>query len=144
MLARIGFYSYDIYLLHVIVGGHPLSLLVGRLRPSAPSVYCWFVAVALATMLIPMVIGRIIRRFPRLAFVALGLPGREAVSLPGKEGLGGRPEPDSVWSLPGGIRLAECLGEGGQTELALHRFHLATAPSSPSGPAQVDLSRTTS
>ncbi len=105
VLARIGFYSYDIYLLHVIMVGHPLSLLVGRLRPGVPSVYFWFAAVVLATMLIPMVIGRMIRRFPRLAFIVLGLPGREAVGLPGKEGvgeLGGRPEPDSVLSLPGG------------------------------------------
>jgi peptidoglycan/LPS O-acetylase OafA/YrhL len=76
VLAVIGLYSYDIYLLHVVTAGHPIAVVVSRLHPGPVAVYAWFVIALVVTMFVPMGIGQVIRMFPRLAFVMLGVPVR--------------------------------------------------------------------
>jgi peptidoglycan/LPS O-acetylase OafA/YrhL len=72
-----GFYSYDIYLLHVALAGHPLCYAISKLHPGNITTYALFVALIFATMIIPMGIGWLIRRVPSLAFVMLGVPMRK-------------------------------------------------------------------
>jgi surface polysaccharide O-acyltransferase-like enzyme len=74
LLAVIGLYSYDIYLLHVVTAGHPIAVMVSRLHPGPAAVYAWFLIALVATMFVPMGIGQVIRKFPRLAFMMLGVP----------------------------------------------------------------------
>jgi len=69
-----GFYSYDIYLLHVALVGHPLCFIMSKLRIGTAITYVLFVTLILATMIIPIGIGWLIRRIPLLAFFVLGVP----------------------------------------------------------------------
>lgn len=73
-LETVGFYSYDIYLLHVALVGHPLVFAISKLHPGPVATYVLFVVAAVVTMIVPIGIGRLIRRVPPLAFVMLGVP----------------------------------------------------------------------
>ena len=70
--------SYDIYLLHVALVAHPLMFILSRtLDPDIFMTWVLFVFAALATMIVPIFIGKIIRLVPILAFVMLGVPLRK-------------------------------------------------------------------
>ncbi|MCK4624670.1 MAG: acyltransferase, partial [Phycisphaerae bacterium] len=72
-LANVGFYSYDIYLFHVIVGHAVVLVLIKSGIAAAAGWLIVPVAIAL-TIFISWVIGYFIRRLPKLAFVMLGVP----------------------------------------------------------------------
>jgi len=72
-IARIGRFSYDIYLLHVIVG-HVLMLAVTMLHPEGPLIYILPGVIAMLALFIAMGIGQVIRRASWLAFIMLGEP----------------------------------------------------------------------
>ncbi len=73
-LKIIGFYSYDIYLLHVALIAHPLILIISKLHPDKVMTYVLFVVAVGITTTVPILIGKAIRRMPPLAFVILGVP----------------------------------------------------------------------
>lgn len=73
-LSNIGYYSYDIYLLHVILVGHPLTFLLSKMHTNIVITYVLFVIIIFATLIIPIGFSKIIRRWPKVAFVMLGLP----------------------------------------------------------------------
>jgi peptidoglycan/LPS O-acetylase OafA/YrhL len=73
-LLEAGWRSYDIYLLHVALIGHPLAFLIGKLHPAVVTAYVLLVVAIAATYLLPILIGMVIRLSPPLAFVMLGLP----------------------------------------------------------------------
>jgi peptidoglycan/LPS O-acetylase OafA/YrhL len=75
-VAKLGLYSYDIYLLHVVVG-HLLVVAVSKLRMNEWESLALFPAVVSCTIAIAYLLGQFIRQFPRFAFVMLGLPIRE-------------------------------------------------------------------
>jgi peptidoglycan/LPS O-acetylase OafA/YrhL len=81
-LVEAGLGSYDIYLLHVALVGHPLMLVIGKLNPGAVLLYVLFVAMLVVTFVVPLYIGMAIRCIPPLAFVMLGVP------MPRKPGAG--------------------------------------------------------
>ncbi len=72
--AGLGRRSYDIYLLHVALVGHPLAFLAAKLHPDPVMTYVLFGSVATATLLIPLGLGELIRRVPIAAFFILGVP----------------------------------------------------------------------
>jgi surface polysaccharide O-acyltransferase-like enzyme len=73
-LALAGFHSYDIYLLHVALVGHPLVFAISRLNPGPVATYALLAGAFLVTYIAPIVMGKIIRRVPPVAFVVLGVP----------------------------------------------------------------------
>ena len=75
ILGRIGYYSYDIYLFHVIVG-HALVLALRKLGAGGTVTYVLVPAVVVASALISWGTGKLVRRIPPLAFLILGLPRR--------------------------------------------------------------------
>ncbi|MFH1293231.1 MAG: hypothetical protein ABIJ44_03785, partial [Pseudomonadota bacterium] len=79
-LAGIGRFSYDIYLLHVIVG-HVIVLSVSRFHPGGVLTYVLLGAIVITTLLTTMVIGQLIRRSPVLAFIVLGEPIRKRTAV---------------------------------------------------------------
>ena len=74
VLEKMGLYSYDIYLLHVLFVGHPLALLTSKLAAGPVLAYCMYAAAILAAVIVPMGMARVIRSIPKLAFVVLGVP----------------------------------------------------------------------
>ena len=72
-LARIGRFSYDVYLLQVIVG-HVIVLSVSRFHPGNVLTYILLGAIVITTFLTTMGVGQLIRRSPALAFIVLGEP----------------------------------------------------------------------
>ncbi|MHC4981657.1 MAG: acyltransferase family protein [Planctomycetota bacterium] len=74
MLCGAGRRSYDIYLLHVALVGHPLVFLAGKLHPGAILTYVLFATLPFVTYILAVAIGQAIRRFRPLAFVMLGVP----------------------------------------------------------------------
>ncbi|MBN1491080.1 MAG: acyltransferase [Phycisphaerae bacterium] len=78
VLAGVGRRSYDIYLLHVALVGHPLVLVISRLHPGPVETYVYFAVALVATMVVPIGIGELIRRVPLLACGMLGVPMRRA------------------------------------------------------------------
>ncbi|UCD30373.1 MAG: acyltransferase, partial [Planctomycetota bacterium] len=80
-LAGIGLRSYDIYLLHVGLVGQPLVFALSMLHPGMVTTYILFILATIATLLVPMLIGEIIRRIPSLAFIMLGIPIRKNPKL---------------------------------------------------------------
>ena len=79
LLAGVGRRSYDIYLLHVALVGHPLVLVISRLHPGPVMTYVYFAVALVVTMFLPIGIGELIRRVPPLAYVMLGVPVRRAL-----------------------------------------------------------------
>jgi surface polysaccharide O-acyltransferase-like enzyme len=77
VLSRLGFYSYDIYLLHVVCA-HVLVNLLMRLPLNMSLARLAFLPVFSATLAMALAIGLLIRRIPSLSFVVLGLPYRGA------------------------------------------------------------------
>ncbi len=75
-LATAGLYSYDIYLLHVALVGHPLCFVFSKLHLGQVMTYVLFIVLIFVTMIVPIGIGWLIRRVPLLAFVMLGVPMR--------------------------------------------------------------------
>ena len=73
LLAKIGYFSYDIYLFHVIVG-HAVVLALRKLGVGGTVTYVLVPVVVVATVLISWGIGKALRRVPLLAFVMLGTP----------------------------------------------------------------------
>lgn len=71
---NIGFYSYDVYLLHVAFAGHPMMVLISKLNPGPVMTYVWFLLIFIGLMAIPILIGKLIRRIPVLSFIVLGSP----------------------------------------------------------------------
>jgi len=74
ILSKVGKRSYDIYLLHVALVGHPLCYVASKLDFGTTMTCIAFVGVVLVTMIIPIGIGWVIRRIPLLAFIMLGVP----------------------------------------------------------------------
>lgn len=75
-LSTAGLYSYDVYLLHVIVG-HALVLALSRLHPGGVMIYTLVGVMGILTLIVSMGIGQIIRRSDFLAFVILGEPRKK-------------------------------------------------------------------
>jgi len=73
-LAGVGRRSYDIYLLHVALVGHPLVFVASRLRLGQFMAYVLFAVILCLTYILPIGIGQLVRRVPQLAFVMLGVP----------------------------------------------------------------------
>jgi surface polysaccharide O-acyltransferase-like enzyme len=76
----IGFYSYDIYLLHVALVAHPLVCVISKLKPNIIITYVWFLIAVIITTLLPIFLGKMIRLLPVLAFVMLGIPRKPVIS----------------------------------------------------------------
>ncbi|MBN2562304.1 MAG: acyltransferase [Phycisphaerae bacterium] len=74
VLETVGFYSYDIYLLHVALVGHPVVFAISKLHPGPVMTYVLYGVALVVTVVVPMGIGLVIRRIPPLAFVMLGVP----------------------------------------------------------------------
>lgn len=75
ILAKTGYYSYDIYLFHVIVG-HAMVLALRKLGAGGTVTYVLVPTVVVASALISWGIGKALRRVPPLAFLVLGVPRR--------------------------------------------------------------------
>lgn len=73
-IQKTGLYSYDIYLLHVAFAGHPFAFLIGKLHINIITTYILFVGVLIAAVIIPLLISRVIRKFPFVSFIILGIP----------------------------------------------------------------------
>lgn len=72
ILATVGLYSYDIYLLHVALVAHPLTFMLGKLNLSVLLEQFLFVPCILMTMVLSLVIGQMVRRIPILGCMVLG------------------------------------------------------------------------
>lgn len=70
----IGRRSYDIYLLHVALVGHPLAYALAKLKPSQDLAWALFVPVVIVTYLLPIAWGEFFRRVPLLGAALLGIP----------------------------------------------------------------------
>ena len=75
-LARVGAYTYDVYLLHVALVAHPLVYALAKVRPGPVDTYVLYILATPATMAIAMAIGWVIRGVPPAGFVMLGVPWR--------------------------------------------------------------------
>jgi len=78
LLARLGFYSYAIYLFHVF-GTAPARVLAGKLGAPEPVVFLFSLATGLG---IPVVIERLVLRSPGLSLLLLGLKPKRAAAAP--------------------------------------------------------------
>lgn len=74
VLLTLGLYSYDVYLLHVALVGHPLTYLLGLLHPALIVSRLLSIPMFFAMTFVPVGLGVLIRRIPRLAFVVVGVP----------------------------------------------------------------------
>jgi len=73
ILIKAGYYSYDIYLFHVIVG-HALVMALRKAGMSGAVTYVLVPGVVVTSALISWGIGQALRRVRPLAFLLLGLP----------------------------------------------------------------------
>jgi membrane-bound acyltransferase YfiQ involved in biofilm formation len=75
-LARIGLYSYDIYLLHVALAAHPLVMLISKLHPGPVATYVLLALAVPVCIGVSLAIGQFIRRLPLLPALILGASTR--------------------------------------------------------------------